>query len=94
MLGKIEGRRKRGQQRMRLLDGITDSMDVGLDGLIPKITALFNDIKNQKQFTPKSKVENSNGFASTQVWFLVNPAWASLVAQTVNNLLAMQEAQI
>ena len=33
MLGKIEGWRKRGQQRMRLLDGITDSMDVGLDGL-------------------------------------------------------------
>ena len=30
MLGKIEGGRRRGQQRMRLLDGITDSMDVGL----------------------------------------------------------------
>ena len=30
MLGKIEGRRKRGQQRRRWLDGITDSMDVGL----------------------------------------------------------------
>ena len=30
MLGKIEGRRKRGQQRMRWLDGITDSMDVCL----------------------------------------------------------------
>ena len=33
MLGKIEGRRIRGRQRMRLLDGITDSMDMGLGGL-------------------------------------------------------------
>ena len=33
ILGKIEGRRKRGQQRMRWLDGITDSMDIGLGGL-------------------------------------------------------------
>ena len=32
MLGKIEGRRRRGQQRMRWLDGITDSMDLGLGG--------------------------------------------------------------
>ena len=33
MLGKIEGRRRRGQQRMRRLDGITDSMGMGLGGL-------------------------------------------------------------
>ena len=33
MLGKIEGRRRRGQQRMSWLDGITDSMDMGLGGL-------------------------------------------------------------
>ena len=33
MLGKIEGRRRRGRQRMRLLDGITNSMDMGLVGL-------------------------------------------------------------
>ena len=33
MLGKIEGRRRRGRQRMRWLDGITDPMDMGLGGL-------------------------------------------------------------
>ena len=33
MLGKIEGRMRRGRQRMRWLDGITDSMDMGLGGL-------------------------------------------------------------
>ena len=33
MLGKLKGRRRRGQQRMRWLDGITDSMDMGLGGL-------------------------------------------------------------
>ena len=32
-LGRIEGRRRRGRQRMRWLDGITDSMDMGLGGL-------------------------------------------------------------
>ena len=34
MLGKIEGRRRRGRQRMRWVDGITDSMDMGFGGLL------------------------------------------------------------
>ena len=33
MLGKIEGRRRRGRQRMKWLDGLTNSMDMGLGGL-------------------------------------------------------------
>ena len=53
MLGKIEGRRRRGQERMRWLDGITDSMDMNLNKLqeIVKDREVHGVAKSQTQLS-------------------------------------------
>ena len=55
MLGKIEGRRKRGQQRMRWLDGITDSMDMSLS----KIQELLIDREAMLQSIESQRFQNN-----------------------------------
>ena len=81
MLGKIEGRRRRRQQRMRLLDAITDSMDMSLgDGEGQGSLASCSPWGCKELDMPEYI------YTHTQIFTIL---WASLVAQMVKNLPAM-----
>ena len=74
MLGKIEGRKRRGRQRMRWLDGITDSMDMGLGGLWELVmdreawhAAVHGVTKNQTQLSDGTMTKNLHSWVLRRV---------------------------
>ena len=95
MLGKIEGKRKRGQQRMRWLDSITDSIDMNLSKLrdtgFPDSSAGKDSACNAGD---PGLIPRTGRSAGEGIGYTLQYSWASLVAQLVKNPPAMRETWV